>query len=60
MCYSSNYAPTIRIQDIAATKGCEQVLWLYGEDHQVTVLNVTSGTHNKKDKWEKEWLLPTY
>ncbi|XP_063988664.1 branched-chain-amino-acid aminotransferase, cytosolic isoform X1 [Diachasmimorpha longicaudata] len=32
----SNYAPTIRVQKEAAEKGLQQVLWLYGEDHQVT------------------------
>lgn len=32
----SNYAPTIHIQQEAAAKGLQQVLWLYGEDHQVT------------------------
>lgn len=32
----SNYAPTIRVQKHAAQNGLEQVLWLYGEDHQLT------------------------
>lgn len=32
----SNYGPTIRVQRKALRKGCQQVLWLYGEDHQVT------------------------
>ncbi|KAJ8953015.1 hypothetical protein NQ318_015377 [Aromia moschata] len=32
----SNYGPTIRVQRIAATKGRHQVLWLYGDDHQLT------------------------
>jgi branched-chain amino acid aminotransferase len=32
----SNYAPTIQIQKIATDMGLHQVLWLYGEDHQVT------------------------
>ena len=32
-----NYAPTIQIQDFAVReKGCQQVLWLYGEDHLMT------------------------
>ena len=32
-----NYAATIQIQDIAVReKGCQQVLWLYGEDHIMT------------------------
>lgn len=32
----SNYAPTIHVQKEAASKGLQQVLWLYGEDHQLT------------------------
>ncbi|XP_036318897.1 branched-chain-amino-acid aminotransferase, cytosolic [Rhagoletis pomonella] len=32
----SNYAPTIYVQKEAAQKGLQQVLWLYGEDHQLT------------------------
>lgn len=31
-----NYAPTMAIQAIANEKGCQQVLWLFGEDHQLT------------------------
>ncbi|XP_012279650.1 branched-chain-amino-acid aminotransferase, cytosolic isoform X2 [Orussus abietinus] len=32
----SNYAPTIQIQREAVEKGLQQVLWLYGVDHEVT------------------------
>ena len=32
----SNYAPTLWIQKVAAEKGCQQVLWLLGEDQQIT------------------------
>ena len=32
----SNYAPTIHVQKEASEKGLQQVLWLYGEDHQLT------------------------
>lgn len=32
----SNYAPTIHVQKEASNKGLQQVLWLYGEDHQLT------------------------
>jgi branched-chain amino acid aminotransferase len=32
----SNYAPTIQIQKEATALGLNQVLWLYGEDHQIT------------------------
>lgn len=32
----SNYGPTIQIQKEAAAQGLNQILWLYGEDRQVT------------------------
>lgn len=32
----SNYAPTIQIQKEATAQGLQQVLWLYGDDHQLT------------------------
>lgn len=32
----SNYGPTVRIQTHANRKGLQQVLWLYGPEHQVT------------------------
>lgn len=32
----SNYAPTVLIQKEAEKHGHQQVLWLYGEDHQLT------------------------
>ncbi|XP_052800594.1 branched-chain-amino-acid aminotransferase, cytosolic-like [Mya arenaria] len=32
----SNYAPTMAVQNVAAEKGCQQVLWLFGDDHQLT------------------------
>jgi len=32
----SNYAPTLWIQQIAAEKGCHQVLWLLGESQEIT------------------------
>nr|XP_056719363.1 branched-chain-amino-acid aminotransferase, mitochondrial [Euleptes europaea] len=31
-----NYGPTIYVQSEAAKQDCQQVLWLYGDDHQVT------------------------
>ncbi|XP_007441991.2 branched-chain-amino-acid aminotransferase, mitochondrial-like, partial [Python bivittatus] len=31
-----NYGPTIYVQTEAAKLGCQQVLWLYGDDHQIT------------------------
>lgn len=32
----SNYGPTIQVQKEAIEKGLQQVLWLYGEDNQLT------------------------
>lgn len=32
----ANYAPTIYVQNEAFSKGLQQVLWLYGPDHQLT------------------------
>uniref|UniRef100_A0A1B6KV56 Branched-chain-amino-acid aminotransferase n=1 Tax=Graphocephala atropunctata TaxID=36148 RepID=A0A1B6KV56_9HEMI len=32
----SNYGPTIQIQKLAESQGFNQVLWLYGEDNQIT------------------------
>lgn len=32
----SNYGPTIAVQSEAAKKGCQQVLWLYGEEEEIT------------------------
>uniref|UniRef100_F6U261 Branched-chain-amino-acid aminotransferase n=2 Tax=Ornithorhynchus anatinus TaxID=9258 RepID=F6U261_ORNAN len=31
-----NYGPTVFVQQAALKEGCEQALWLYGEDHQLT------------------------
>lgn len=32
----SNYGPTLHVMKLAQSQGYQQVLWLYGEDHQVT------------------------
>ncbi|KAJ8918143.1 hypothetical protein NQ315_011600, partial [Exocentrus adspersus] len=32
----SNYGPTFRVQRLAHSRGRNQVLWLYGPDHQLT------------------------
>jgi len=45
-----NYAPTIMPAFEAANKGYSQVLWLYGEDHQVTEV----GTMNLFFFWKNE------
>lgn len=54
-----NYGPTIMVQHEAAKEGCQQVLWLYGDDHQVT----EAGTMNFFLYWineqgEEELLTP--
>ncbi|KAM8927743.1 branched-chain-amino-acid aminotransferase, cytosolic-like [Pelodytes ibericus] len=54
-----NYGPTIYVQNEAAKEGCQQVLWLYGDDHQVT----EAGTMNFFLHWineqgENELLTP--
>lgn len=55
----ANYAPTIQIQKIAMEMGCQQVLWLFGDDHQLTEV----GTMNLFVYWinengEEELLTP--
>lgn len=55
----SNYAPTIHVQKEAERQGLQQVLWLYGEDHQLTEV----GTMNIfmfyiNDDGEKELITP--
>lgn len=55
----SNYAPTIHVQREAASRGLQQVLWLYGDDNQIT----EAGTMNlfiviQNDKGEKELITP--
>ncbi|XP_043523275.1 branched-chain-amino-acid aminotransferase, cytosolic isoform X1 [Frieseomelitta varia] len=55
----SNYGPTIHVQKEAIEKGLQQVLWLYGEDNEVTEV----GTMNIfmffiNDDGEKELITP--
>lgn len=45
-----NYGPTVAVQKEAQKKGCEQVLWLYGPDHQLTEV----GTMNIFVYWTHE------
>jgi len=44
-----NYAPTIRVQREAAAQGFSQILWLFGEEEEVTEV----GTMNQFFFWEK-------
>lgn len=48
--YYRNYGPTIRIQQIAEKKQHQQVLWLYGDDQQLTEV----GTMNLFVNWVNE------
>ncbi|CAD6221615.1 GSCOCG00011623001-RA-CDS [Cotesia congregata] len=55
----SNYAPTIHIQEKAEEKGLQQVLWLYGEDMQLTevgTMNIFMFIINEEG--EKELITP--
>ncbi|KAM3863700.1 branched-chain-amino-acid aminotransferase, cytosolic-like isoform 2-T2 [Diretmus argenteus] len=54
-----NYGPTIAVQNEAVQKGCQQVLWLYGEKEEITEV----GTMNLFIYWtnengERELLTP--
>ncbi|CAK9804405.1 Branched-chain-amino-acid aminotransferase, cytosolic [Anthophora plagiata] len=55
----SNYGPTVYVQREATERGLQQVLWLYGEDNEVT----EAGTMNIfmfciNDEGEKELITP--
>lgn len=55
----SNYAPTIYIQKQAEKLGHQQVLWLYGDDHQLTevgTMNIFIFMINKNG--ERELVTP--
>ncbi|EGD72457.1 branched-chain-amino-acid aminotransferase [Salpingoeca rosetta] len=45
-----NYAPTILPQQHAAERGCQQMLWLFGEDEKVTEV----GTMNLFMHWKND------
>lgn len=47
---SSNYGPTIAVQNEAVKRGCQQVLWLYGEQEEITEV----GTMNLFIYWTNE------
>uniref|UniRef100_A0A4W5K177 Branched-chain-amino-acid aminotransferase n=1 Tax=Hucho hucho TaxID=62062 RepID=A0A4W5K177_9TELE len=54
-----NYGPTIAVQNQAIKQGCQQVLWLYGEQEEITEV----GTMNLFIYWtneggERELLTP--
>ncbi|KAA8585477.1 hypothetical protein FQN60_004171 [Etheostoma spectabile] len=54
-----NYGPTIAVQNEAVKRGCQQVLWLYGEQEEITEV----GTMNlfiywTNDKGERELFTP--
>ncbi|XP_035470821.2 branched-chain-amino-acid aminotransferase, mitochondrial [Scophthalmus maximus] len=45
-----NYGPTIMVQNEAVKRGCQQVLWLYGEEEEITEV----GTMNLFIYWNNE------
>eukprot|EP01136_Pigoraptor_vietnamica_P044110 Opistho-1_new@20447 len=45
-----NYAPTIKAQQAAAAKGYQQILWLFGPEHELTEV----GTMNLFVHWKNE------
>ncbi|XP_037112430.1 branched-chain-amino-acid aminotransferase, mitochondrial isoform X1 [Syngnathus acus] len=54
-----NYGPTIAVQNEAVERGCQQVLWLYGDNEEITEV----GTMNLFIYWndhngEKELVTP--
>lgn len=53
----SNYAPTLYIGAIAEKYGCQQVLWLYGDDHEVTEVGAMNVFALLKDKSGKKSLV---
>ena len=55
----SNYGPTIKVQRNAVKEGCQQVLWLFGDDQQLTeagTMNIFVYLVNEKN--EKELITP--
>ncbi|ODM98426.1 Branched-chain-amino-acid aminotransferase, cytosolic [Orchesella cincta] len=55
----SNYGPTVFVQKTAEARGQQQVLWLYGEDHQLTevgTMNIFFVVRNANG--EKELITP--
>jgi len=57
--FGANYGPTVAVQEAAEKAGHHHVLWLLGEDHQLTeigIMNVFIVLEN--DKGEKELVTP--
>ncbi|XP_043915414.1 branched-chain-amino-acid aminotransferase, cytosolic-like isoform X2 [Protopterus annectens] len=52
-----NYGPTIYVQNEAARDGCQQVLWLYGDNHEVTEVGTMNLFVFWKDKNGEEELV---
>lgn len=52
-----NYGPTIYVQNEAARDGCQQVLWLYGDNHEVTEVGTMNFFIFWKDKNGEEELV---
>jgi branched-chain amino acid aminotransferase len=55
----SNYAPTIAVQKKSEKDGFQQVLWLYGNDHQITEVGTMNiFVHLINEKGERELVTP--
>lgn len=55
----ANYAPTIYVQKKAQEAGCDQALWLYGEDQQITEAGTMSVfLYYINDEGERELATP--
>ncbi|XP_059382496.1 branched-chain-amino-acid aminotransferase, cytosolic-like isoform X2 [Carassius carassius] len=54
-----NYGPTIAVQSVAAKQECQQVLWLYGENEEITeVRTMNLFIYWTTEKREKELVTP--
>lgn len=55
----SNYGPTIHVQREALKEGCHQVLWLYGDAHELTEVGVMNiFMLHMKENGERELVTP--
>jgi branched-chain amino acid aminotransferase len=53
--FHRNYGPTIYVNQMAQAKGCQQVLWLHGDERYITevgTMNVFMYLKNKKGETE--------
>lgn len=56
----SNYGPTLAIAKIAEEKGLDQMLWLYGDDHQLTEVGLMNiFVYLENENGERELVTPS-